>query len=393
MDRTIRGYAGYAPASSGEGRRDNRKSPVRRIVYWASLISACFAAGAVFAQEAPAASDGAPVVRPTISGSFGDTGLMARFNSSEQYGAVQARVGLYNAHDALIAATGQSYDFDDNVTSVVTPVNAIIPLSMLSQRLFAKVGYTNILSRGSRCSPTRIDNDSQVGMAQLVWLIGDDALVGAGVIHETSDVSLRHNGGDIASQGKGIRFDMLYRFAPHWGASLRVSRLSGDADTTIPNVRYGAISSRQDFRRMYSEAALVGTYHHAQAGFVPNGWVLRPSLAFVWQHSRFKATTNSLNAAVAGRSEDYQLGIATLRLEKDGFRPWKPIPYAEAGMEHEVRNTLTETEDDPTNLYLKAGGAMNMGGKGRLDLYVARRDSLKGSFQSTTVNLLLSMAF
>ncbi|WP_303760902.1 autotransporter domain-containing protein [Sphingobium yanoikuyae] len=366
---------------------------MRRIAYWASLIGACFAAGPALAQEAQPATDDAPVVRPTISGSFGDTGLMARFNSSEQYGAVQARVGLYNAHDALIVATGRSYDFDDNVTSVVTPVNAIIPLPMLSPRLFAKVGYTNILSRGGIGTPTRIDNDSQVGMAQLVWLIGDDALVGAGVIHETSDVSLRHNGGDIASQGKGVRFDMLYRFAPHWGASLRVSRLSGDADTTIPNARLGAINSRQDFRRMYSEAALVGTYRHAQAGFVPKGWVLRPSLAFVWQDSKFKATTNSLNAAIAGRSEDYQLGIATLRLEKDGFRPWKPIPYAEAGMEHEVRNTLTETEDDPTNLYLKAGGAMNMGGKGRLDLYVARRDSLKGSFQSTTVNLLLSMAF
>ena len=54
---------------------------------------------------------------------------------------------------------------------------------------------------------------------------------------------------------------------------------------------------------------------------------------------------------------------------------------------------MAQVDDDPTSLYIKAGAAMNMGGKGRLDLYVARRDSIKGSFQSTTVNLLLSMAF
>lgn len=330
---------------------------------------------------------------PTISRSFGDTGLMARFNSSEQYGAVQSRTGLYNAHNNLIAATGQSHDFTDDVTALVTPVNAIIPLPALGHGLHVKFGYANILSRGAKGGPTRIDNDTQVGMAQIVWLIGDDALIGAGVIHETSDVALRHNGGDIGSQGKGLRADMLYRFAPYWGASLRVSRLSGETATSIPNARFGTISNHQHFRRLYSEASLVGAYRAAQTQLVPKGWVMRPALAFVWQDSRFAPSVNSLKATVAGRDESYMLGIATMRLEKDRFRPWKPIPYGEAGLERELRNSIAQGEHDPSTLYLKAGAAMNMGGKGRLDLYAARRDSLKGSFQSTTVNMLLSMAF
>lgn len=353
-----------------------------------AAIAAAMISGPAFAQ-----TDDAEPSLPTISRSFGDTGLMARFNSSEQYGAVQSRTGLYNAHNNLVTATGRSYDFDDDVIAAVTPVNAIIPLPALGRGLHVKLGYANILSRGSKGGPTRIDNDTQVGMAQIVWLIGDDALLGAGVIHESSDVSLRHNGGDIASQGKGVRADMLYRFAPQWGASLRVSRLVGDVETTIPNARYGAIGSRQDFLRLYSEASLVGTYRTEQMSLVPKDWIMRPSFAFVWQDSRFKASVNSLKAAVAGRRESYMLGIATVRLEKDGFRPWAPIPYGEAGMEREVRNSLAEGEHDPSSLYLKTGVAMNMGGKGRLDLYAARRDSLKGSFQSTTFNLLLSMAF
>ena len=332
-------------------------------------------------------------VAPTISRSFGDTGLMARFNSSEQYGAVQSRTGLYNAHNNLVASTGQTPDFSDDVAALVTPVNAIIPLPALAEGLHVKFGYANILSRGAKGGPTRIDNDTQVGMAQIVWLIGDDALIGAGVIHETSDVGLRHNGGGIASVGKGLRADMLYHFAPHWGASLRVSRLSGDAATTIPNARFGAISNRQHFRRLYSEASLVGTWRTAQTRLVPKGWVMRPSLAFVWQDSAFRASVNSLKATVAGRDESYMLGIATVRLEQDSYRPWKPVPYGEAGMERELRNDIAQGEHDPSTLYLKAGAAMNMGGKGRLDLYAARRDSLKGSFQSTTVNMLLSMAF
>ncbi|QGP81164.1 autotransporter domain-containing protein [Sphingobium sp. CAP-1] len=358
---------------------------------WA--ITACIM-GCLGSVSAEGQTGDAAISAPSaINRSFGDSGLMARFNSSEQYGAVQARIGLYNAHNNLVAATGSSYIFDDNVTAFVTPANAIIPVPALGKGLHVKVGYANIMARGGNDGPTQIDNDTQVGMAQLVWLSGDNVLIGAGVIHETSDVSLRHNGGDISTQGNGWRVDMLYRFAPQWGASLRVSQLGGDADSIMPNVRFGAIRNRQNFRRRYSEAALIGTYRKRQLGGIPHGWVMRPALAFVWQDSKFDRSVNSLAASVAGRREDYMLGIATIRLEKDGFRPWNPVPYGEAGLESEVRNTIAKNEHDPSSLYLKTGVAMNLGGKGRLDLYAARRDSLKGSFQSTTFNLLLSMAF
>jgi hypothetical protein len=350
-------------------------------------------AGWILASSAALAQQAEPDASPTISRSFGDTGLMARFNSSEQYGAVQARTGLYTAHNAVSQTTGITSGFEDDVTSIVTPVNAILPLPALGRGVHLKLGYANILSRGASGGHTRIDNDSQVAMAQAVWLIGDDALVGAGVIHEVSDVALRHNGGEIVAEGNGLRFDMLYRLAPQWGASLRVSRLSGDIATTIPHARLGVIVSRQPFRRLYSEAALVGTYRAAQSALVPKGWIIRPALAFVWQDSAFRTTSNSLDATVPARQESYMMAIATLRMERDGFRPWRVMPYGEVGFEQEVRNSLALVDDDPTTLYLKGGAAMNLGGRGRLDLYTARRDSMKGSFQSTTINLLLSMAF
>ncbi len=343
------------------------------------------------AQEAPA--DDRPVATPTISRSFGATGLMARFNSSEQYGAVQSRTGLYMAHNNLSLASGATTGFKDEVATIVTPVNLIMPLPAVARGLHVKLGYANIFARGWGGHRTQVDNDSQTGLAQILWLIGDSALVGGGVIHEVSNVSLRHNDGTIASQGTGVRFDMLYHFAPRWGASLRLSRLAGDAATNIPNMRLGVIASRQHFSRSYSEASLVGTYRTGQFPLVPEGWIMRPSVAFVWQQSRFDPGATNLGSAIAARKERYMLGAATMRLEQDGFTPWRVRPYGEAGVEQELRNSIARVDDDPTSLYLKTGAAMNLGGKGRLDLYVARRDSMKGSFQSTTVNLLLSMAF
>jgi len=370
-------------------RRAELKPMPLKVHVWLACLA--FPAVPAAAQETPGADE--DMSAPTIARSFGDTGLMARFNSSEQYGAVQARTGLYTAHANVAQAGGVTTGFKDDVTTLVTPVNMIMPLRGLGQGLHIKLGYANILSRGSEGHATQVDNDSQTGLAQLLWLIGDQALIGGGVIHEVSNIGLRHNEGGITTQGTGVRVDMLYRFASNWGASLRISRLSGEADSKIPNARLGVIANRQSFRRTYSEASVVGTYRGAQSAFVPRGWIMRPSAAFIWQDSRFSAGTNNLGTAVASRSEQYMLGTATVRLEQDGFAPWRVRSYGEAGLEQELRNNVAQVDDDPTSLYIKAGAAKNMGGKGRLDLYVARRDSIKGSFQSTTVNLLLSMAF
>lgn len=356
-------------------------------MYRPLCVMAALAPACVMAQQAPAEQT------PSIMRSFGDTGLMARFNSSEQYGSVQSRTGLYMAHNSLAQSSGDTTGFRDDVTSLVLPVNALFPVPGAGGRLQVKLGYTGIFARGSAGHRTQIDTDSQNALGQIVYLAGDDILLGVGVIREVSDVSMRHNGGDIRSEGTGVRADMLYRFAPAWGASLRLSRLSGDATTRVPRGTATMLVNRQGLRRIYGEAALVGTLRPTQLSLVPRGWVMRPSIAGVWQQSRFAATVNNLGAAVAGRKESYMLGIATIRLEKDGFRPWRLLPYVEGGLERELRNSVAQVDDDPSTAYLRAGLAMNVGGKGRLDIYAARRDSLKGTFQSTTMNMLLSLSF
>ncbi len=353
----------------------------------ASLLFIALTPAAALGQEQAVAPS-----PQSISRAFGDAGLIAKFNSSEAYGAVQSRVGLYRSHISYSQATGATSGYRDNVSAIVAPINATLPLARISSKASLKLGAALISTRGGKGNLTRVDNDSINLVAEVLYPVADKMIVGFGLATDRGDTAFRHNGGEVKTSGKGLRFDYMYIRSPNLGLTARALYLDGNATTTVPT-RIGTLVNDRRLDRLYVESNLVGSYRSADFGLIPDGWVFRPTLGGTVQINSLGAALDNLGKTYPHATERYAVMSLTTRLEKSDFRKGVISPYLEIGAEYELINNLDAFDSDPNNLYYKAGAATTLTGRERIDLYYAGRDGMDGQFHSGTINLLLSMSF
>ncbi len=353
----------------------------------AALILIAVTPASALGQEPAAAPPS-----PAISRAFANAGLIAKFNSSEAYGAAQSRVGLYRSHISYSQATGTMAGYKDDVSAIVAPINATFPLASISSKASLKLGAALISTRGGKGNLTRVDNDSVNLVAEVLYPVADNMIVGFGPAVDRGVASFRHNGGEVKSSGNGARLDYMYIHGPHLGMTARALYLDGRAKTTIPT-KIGSMTNNRSLRRLYVESNLVGSYRSADFDLIPDGWVFRPTVGGTVQLNRLGDTVDNLGKTYPRASERYAALSLTTRLEKSDFGKGVISPYFEIGAEHELINNLDAVDHDPSNLYYKAGAATTITGRERIDLYFAGRDGLNGQFHSGTVNLLVSMSF
>ncbi|WP_395390987.1 hypothetical protein [Novosphingobium sp. BL-8A] len=314
---------------------------------------------------------------------FAGVGIIGEMNSSETYGAVQQRIGQYTAHAQAAQYGDDLSHVRDNATSYVVPAHVTFELPGDGNTLL-KVGGAAIYARGNESAPTDQDSDGYNFLAEVLRRIAPNQAIGVGFATEVTDVDLKDSGGHIDSRGTGVRLDYVNRLSPTTGLAVRAIVLDGRDVTGMP----GIPTARQKWRRYFTEAKLMKTLDHRNAGFVPEGWFLRPAVEAVYQASRGYGSNPA-------EDENYGFVEGSLRLEKQEFRNWHFAPYVEAGLIREFVQDISpkgqDAGNDPTVLYSKIGGSTRLGGHGRLDLYYARRDGAKGIYNQQTINLLISI--
>ena len=331
--------------------------------------------------------------RASLSRSFGPTGLLAEFNSNENFGNIQGRLGIYRTHQANANATGVNAGFRDTVDNFIFPLKATFAIPGDRDDWYVRTAVTAAFSRGKPGNLTRNSVDSYTGQLHLIRRFGDSTAISFGLISTDASIDLRHNGGSISNTGFGVQVDAMHQVTPQFGVAGRVILDEVERNIAIPVAGGGELSTTFNGERIYAEGSLVLNLKGGQSAIVPDGWLLRPVLTGVFQNIALGPTVNSRGTQIQGFGEDYGALFFTTRLEKSDFRPWKLVPYLEAGAELTVLNDASSVDDDDANTYLRAGIATNIGGAGRLDFYAIRRDSLQGSFSATNFSILLTTSF
>ena len=345
--------------------------------------------------DRPAAeiSPSSPGARPNLNRSFGPVGLLAEFNSNENFGVLQSRLGAYRTHQAHANAGGPDKGYRDTFDNWVFPGKVTVSIPGSNGSWFVRAGGVAILSRTHGGNLTRTETDTYTGQLQALRLIGNDTLVGAGIFVSDVSVDLLHNGGQVETSGLGAQIDFLHKLNDRFGISGRAIYDGLDIHAEIPIGPDRKVVTERTGERLYLEMSAVYNLPGEQVGFVPDGWRLRPVVTGIYQSISYDAGRNSFGAPIPAFTEEFGALLLTARLESTEARPWKLAPYVTAGSEIQLRNNASQVDSDPGNLYLRAGVAMNTGGKGRLDLYYARRDSFEGTYQANNFSAVLSMLF
>lgn len=316
---------------------------------------------------------------------FAGAGLVGEMNSSETYGAVQARMGQYRAHANAEANGADLSDLRDRAQALVVPVHVTFALPG-DGRAFVKLGGAAIYSRSEESRPTNIDSDGYNGLAEYLRRVGDHQLVGLGIVAETAAVTFQESQGTLDSSGVGLRVDYVNRLDAHSGLAVRAQALEGESTIRIPLGNGITIRSREQWRRYYTEARLLETYDHSALSWVPPGWFVRPALGLAYQATRGRGESPA-------KDENYGFIQGTVRLERLERRNWRLAPYVETGLIQQFVQDIARKGDDPSIFYAKLGGSTNLAGHGRFDFYYARREGLAGRYRQQTINLLVSVNF
>ena len=344
------------------------------------------------AEEAPEEGEAEPK-RAGLSRTFAPTGLLAEFNSNENFGTIQGRLGIYRTHQATANATGINDGFRDTVDNFIFPLKATVAIPGEQDDWYVRAAVTGAFARGKPGNLTRNSVDSYTGQLHLIRRFGDRTAISLGLVATDVSIDLRHNGGSITNTGLGVQMDVMHQVTPQFGVAGHVIFDGVERNIAIPVTGGGELSTTFNGERIYAEGNLVFNLRGEQSAIVPNGWLLRPVLTGVFQNIALGPTVNSRGAQIQGFGEDFGALFFTTRLEKSDFRPWKLVPYVEAGAELTMLNDASSVDDDDANTYLRAGIATNIGGAGRLDFSAIRRDSLQGSFSATNFSILLTTSF
>lgn len=318
---------------------------------------------------------------PAWAINLGGAGLLAEFGAYDTYGVVQQRLGLSRAQIEWSRLPGNpTTGYEDSTEFLVIPADLIIALPGDGEHAYLRVGTVAMYNRGAP-NLTRLNLDIRRVEAQCVYLPTDRTLLALGAVAEDADIDLRHSGGTIGGDGRGLRVDLVHKVAPAWGFTLRSEYLWSESRTRVP-LRNGTLYAYdQDYRRFYAQACVVGTFSHEKLAWIPAGWVLQPSLGAVFERNSFATTTDSFGRPVGGTvgsSDRYAAVAAGARFAGTQFRPWRLAPFVELGFEREVRNDLDAIIDEPNIVRTAIGASINLTHGARLDVEYARHDGLEG---------------
>lgn len=329
----------------------------------------------VFCSAQAPVNGSAAAALPSLSIDFGATGLIGEMNSAEHYGALQSRLGAYNA-----ISTG-----DAQLDTVVVPVNAIVSLSN-SGAWFAKIGAVYVTADGTHVNGDMPESTSRNGLLQVLHRPAAGTLLGLGVVPDRTDIVPPLSNAEINARSTGARFDLLQRLGASSGLSVKLLHLEGHSIFSRPLPNSQLLSQRTATTRTYAEVTLVTILDKTRFTFAPPGWSLRPVTHVLYQrdHGRTQQGVSS--------TKDFAQWLLTARLQKDVFRAGQIGPYFELGIEQELMNDSAMDNDDLL-FYGKLGAAWLAGNWARLDVYFARRQAADDGFASNTANVLLSMSF
>ncbi len=353
-------------------------------------VLALLLAGHAGAAEGPDRHRAPPPV-PTWVLELGSAGLLAEFGQYDTYGVVQQRLGLARAQIEWSRFPGNpTGGYEDDSDVLVVPVDCTVPLPGAGERAYLRVGGVSMDNRGA-ANITRLDIDTRRAEAQFLYVPRSDTLFALGAVAEKVDIELRHSGGTIAGDGCGLRADLVHKFAPAWGFTMRAEYLRAESRTRVPLPIGRTYAFDQDYRRFYSQACVVGTFSRRDLAWIPEGWVVQPLFAAVFERNSFDTTTNNFGRPVggtAGPSDQYATVSAGARLASTQFRPWRLAPFVEVAVERELRNDLDAIIDEPTIVRAAVGVSLNLTHGARLDLEYGRHDGVDGlrRDQSLTVH-------
>lgn len=354
---------------------------------------ALFAAAGASAQEGVGRPQITPLQERCIS--LGSAGLLAEFSSYGTYGAVQNRQGQSRAaieasHRPGMPATGYS----DNSSQLIVPVDLLAPLGA-SSRAFVKVGASANLNRGQR-RITDVDTSTFRTEAEFLWSPTPAGLVGVGAFVEDISVDMRHNGSQLDDRGHGLRADFLRRLDRHWGVAARAEYTWTDRKLRSPLPGGRVFACDQEVGRFYSQVDLVGTYTKEDWGWVPSGWLVRPSLGAAYQRNRFETAISNLGSLVTGTvgpHDSYLSASGAVRLERAVRGRSLFSPFVELGYERELVNDLDAKVDDPDILHTAVGFSSNLGRRLRADVEYNRYDGFHGQRRAQSLTVHLGLVF
>lgn len=361
-----------------------------------ALATLITAASAAQAADPSQGNDGRPAPTPAqLRGyTLGAAGLIEEYFSYDTFGTVQARIGQSRAEIEYSRTSGITSDYEDVADVAVLPINALIGLGETGTS-FLRVGGVGSLNDG-RADVTHVNAQNLRGDVQYVYSPDPTVLYAIGLFGEGTAIDLAHNDGEIDRMGIGIRADYVKKMTSNWGLAARAEYLFTENETRIPIAPGVTYALDQGEGRFYFQADLVGSYTHQDAAWIPEGWIVRPALEAVYQHSRFEDATDSFGATksgTVGSTDQYATVAGSLRVEKAAMRPFALAPYVELGLEKEVLNDLDLIVDDPTIVHTVVGAGMNLNAGTRMDLVYSRHDGFEGERRDQALTLTFGLTF
>lgn len=344
-----------------------------------------------------AATDAAPPARSAppadLIRTFAPLGLIAEFNSNENFAGFATRLGTLAAHQAAANSGGATAGYRDGVDSLALPLRITVSLDD-AQEFYLKVGFAPAWSNGHGGNLTEGDSSTSSGSVGLNYRPAPNLVLGLGLAAGRTNLDLRHNGGSSNTEYLGVQAEYMHRISPNFGLTARALWSGGTTDVRIPLGTSGqTVSYTQDNQRIYLEASAMGQLPASWTGFLPQSVAMRPIATIMFQRTDFARTQDSLGRLRPATDEELGIARVALRFEKREARLWRLIPYAVLGVEREFVNSVSRLDHDPANSYLKAGLGVNVGGYGRVDLFYVRRDSFRGTYNANQITLFASLLF
>ncbi|WP_137130924.1 autotransporter outer membrane beta-barrel domain-containing protein [Rhizobium sp. FY34] len=368
----------------------------------------------VFALAADIGAGAPPRGQPSLgiltSANLSKAGLLEPLFSEELMGSMQARIGGARATDGYATSLPSGVpqpNYRDRELFYIAPVSVMFELPSSEGVNFIRLAAVGTWDDGA--SDTALSNNGDVRRAAVQFFHATDPsqIFGIGASYERRDIDT-----DITSDALGSYFNNKWEawgiqgfyakdFGNNWGLEAKAEWQSGQHDFQLTQYiapgRVLPISYSQNDDHLYGEVQFVGTYTKKDANWIPDGLVLHPSVGITFQRNYLEEVRNSMGALVsgaAGRTEDYGLLLATLRLEKEqALSPeLQFLPNMTVGIEHEYVHDLALFQKDPTYAVVGAGFTLTAYGQ-RLDVGYKLRQGLNGERQYQTFSTVLAFSF
>ncbi|MCA0871509.1 hypothetical protein LCL97_11780 [Seohaeicola saemankumensis] len=337
---------------------------------------------------------GRPPLPPGVMAqiNLGKAGLLESFYSSEQFGTVQARIGQSRATiGAATAPFGPTTGFKDEDSALVVPLNLLKGLK--DGKSYLRFSATGTFANGR---PNLVELDGKIGRLDVQYLTfpNVDTMIGFGAFVERSDMDIV-GAGTVDRDGAGLRFDIIRKFSAHWGVAARAEYSWGETDLQVAAGPGTMLRHVQGDDRFYAQAEFVGQFRKGDVAWVPQGWIMRPTLGVQFQRNSIEATADSfgvVSSGVIGPTEDYGTAWAYLKFEKE-VRPGNWAPKFGFGIEHEYVNDLDIYVDEPTYAVMHLGLSRQMKSGSRFDFAFTRHQGLNGNRWNQSLVTALTIPF